>query len=51
MGIRPVLAVQKLLRQLGMTLDQCDVIELNEAFATQCLAVLRLLESRTMIRA
>jgi acetyl-CoA acetyltransferase len=35
--------VQKLLRQLDMTLDQFDVIELNEAFASQSLAVLRLL--------
>ncbi len=43
MGIGPVPATQKLLRQLGMTLDQFDVIELNEAFAAQSLAVLRLL--------
>jgi len=43
MGIGPVPATQKLLRQLGMTLDQIDVIELNEAFAAQGLAVLRLL--------
>ncbi len=41
MGIGPVPAVQKLLRQTGMTLDQIDVIELNEAFAAQGLAVLR----------
>ncbi|MRW84117.1 3-oxoadipyl-CoA thiolase [Pseudoduganella sp. FT26W] len=41
MGIGPVPAVQKLLRQTGMTLDQFDVIELNEAFAAQGLAVLR----------
>ncbi len=34
-------AVQKLLLQTGMTLDQIDVIELNEAFAAQGLAVLR----------
>ena len=33
----------KLLRQLGMTIDQFDVIELNEAFASQGLAVLRML--------
>jgi len=43
MGIGPAPAVQKLLRQTGMTLDQFDVIELNEAFASQALAVLRLL--------
>jgi acetyl-CoA acyltransferase len=38
--------VQKLLRQLDMTLDQFDLIELNEAFAAQGLAVLRLLGLR-----
>ncbi len=43
MGIGPAPATQKLLAQLGMTLDQFDVIELNEAFAAQGLAVLRLL--------
>jgi acetyl-CoA acyltransferase len=41
MGIGPAPATQKLMRQLGMTLDQMDVIELNEAFAAQGLAVLR----------
>ena len=41
MGIGPVPAVQKLMAQTGMTLDQMDVIELNEAFAAQGLAVLR----------
>ncbi|MCE2042744.1 acetyl-CoA C-acyltransferase, partial [Burkholderia pseudomallei OB] len=43
MGIGPAPATQKLLARLGMTLDQFDVIELNEAFASQGLAVLRLL--------
>jgi acetyl-CoA acyltransferase len=43
MGIGPAPAVQKLLRQLGMTMAQMDVIELNEAFAAQGLAVLRTL--------
>ncbi|SDE31319.1 3-oxoadipyl-CoA thiolase [Paraburkholderia lycopersici] len=43
MGIGPAPATQKLLKQLGMTLDQFDVIELNEAFASQGLAVLRTL--------
>ncbi|MEK7914855.1 3-oxoadipyl-CoA thiolase [Burkholderia contaminans] len=43
MGIGPAPATQKLLRQLGVTIDQFDVIELNEAFASQGLAVLRML--------
>jgi acetyl-CoA acyltransferase len=43
MGIGPGPASQKLLQQLGMTIDQMDVIELNEAFASQGLAVLRML--------
>ena len=41
MGIGPAPATQKLLKRLGLTLDQFDVIELNEAFAAQGLAVLR----------
>ena len=43
MGIGPVPATQKLLAQTGIQLAQLDVIELNEAFAAQGLAVLRLL--------
>jgi acetyl-CoA acyltransferase len=43
MGIGPAPASQKLLAQLGMTIQQMDVIELNEAFAAQGLAVLRML--------
>jgi acetyl-CoA acyltransferase len=43
MGIGPAPASQKLLQRLGMTIDQMDVIELNEAFAAQGLAVLRML--------
>ncbi|MGI4985790.1 MAG: 3-oxoadipyl-CoA thiolase [Janthinobacterium lividum] len=43
MGIGPVPATQKLLARLGMTQQQFDLIELNEAFASQSLAVLRLL--------
>jgi acetyl-CoA acyltransferase len=43
MGIGPAPASQKLLTQLGMTIDQMDIIELNEAFAAQGLAVLRML--------
>ena len=41
MGIGPVPAVQKVLKQTGLSLDQMDVIELNEAFAAQALAVTR----------
>jgi acetyl-CoA acetyltransferase family protein len=41
MGIGPAPATEKLLSRLGMTLDQFDVIELNEAFASQGIAVLR----------
>lgn len=41
MGIGPVPAVQKLMQRQGMTLDQMDLVELNEAFATQALAVLK----------
>jgi len=43
MGIGPAPATQKVLAQTGLTLEQIDVIELNEAFAAQGLAVLRLL--------
>lgn len=41
MGIGPVPAVRRVLAQTGLTLDDMDVIELNEAFAAQSLAVLR----------
>ena len=41
MGIGPVPAVRKVLDRTGLTLEQMDVIELNEAFASQSLAVLR----------
>jgi 3-oxoadipyl-CoA thiolase len=41
MGIGPAPATTKLLGRLGLTLEQMDVIELNEAFAAQGLAVLR----------
>jgi 3-oxoadipyl-CoA thiolase len=41
MGIGPAPASKKLLAQLGMTIDQVDVIELNEAFASQGIATLR----------
>ena len=41
MGIGPVPSTQKLLARLGLTMDDMDIIELNEAFAAQGLAVLR----------
>lgn len=41
MGVGPAPAVRKVLARAGMTLEQMDVIELNEAFAAQSLAVLR----------
>ncbi len=43
MGIGPVPATQKLLDRTGLTIDQMDIIELNEAFASQGLATLRAL--------
>ncbi|HXO74363.1 MAG TPA: thiolase family protein, partial [Puia sp.] len=44
MGIGPVEAVPKALRQAGMNLGQVDLVELNEAFASQAIAVVRKLE-------
>ncbi|PJF48302.1 MAG: acetyl-CoA C-acyltransferase [Chloroflexi bacterium] len=44
MGIGPTVAVPKALKRAGLTLDQVDLIELNEAFAAQALAVIRALE-------
>ena len=44
MGIGPVEAVPKVLKQAGMNLSQIDLIELNEAFASQALAVIRTLD-------
>ena len=44
MGIGPVYAIPKALKLAGLTLDQIDVIELNEAFAAQGLSVMKLLE-------
>ncbi|MFL6213341.1 MAG: acetyl-CoA C-acyltransferase [Blastocatellia bacterium] len=41
MGIGPVAAVPKALKIAGLTLDQIDLIELNEAFAAQALAVIK----------
>lgn len=44
MGIGPVYAIPKALKQAGLTLDQIDLIELNEAFAAQGLSVMKVLE-------
>jgi len=44
MGIGPIPAVQKLLKKTGLTLKDIDVIELNEAFASQAVYVQRTLE-------
>jgi acetyl-CoA acyltransferase len=41
MGIGPIAAVPKVLKQAGMNLDHIDLFELNEAFASQSLAVIR----------
>jgi acetyl-CoA acyltransferase len=41
MGVGPIAAIPKALRIAGMTLDQIELIELNEAFASQSLAVIR----------
>jgi len=49
MGIGPVEAVPKVLKQAGMSLSQIDLFELNEAFASQSLAVIRALELNSEI--
>jgi len=41
MGIGPITAIPKALKRAGLTLDQIGLIELNEAFAAQVLAVIR----------
>ncbi|HEX7903627.1 MAG TPA: acetyl-CoA C-acyltransferase [Chitinophagaceae bacterium] len=41
MGIGPVAAIPKALKQAGMNLSQIDLVELNEAFASQAIAVIR----------
>ncbi len=41
MGIGPVTAVPRVLKRAGMSLDDIDLIELNEAFAAQSVAVMR----------
>ncbi len=42
MGVGPVFAIPKALKMAGLTLDRIEVVELNEAFAAQALAVVRL---------
>jgi acetyl-CoA acyltransferase len=44
MGIGPVYAIPKALKMAGLTMDDIDIIELNEAFAAQGLSVMKLLE-------
>ena len=41
MGIGPIEAIPKALNKAGMNLDEIDLIELNEAFASQSLAIMR----------
>ena len=41
MGLGPVPATRKALQRAGLTMDDIDIIELNEAFAAQCIAVMR----------
>jgi acetyl-CoA acyltransferase len=45
MGIGPVPATQKALQRAGLKLDDIDLIEINEAFAAQTLAVIKLLRA------
>jgi acetyl-CoA acyltransferase len=44
MGIGPVFAIPKALKLAGLSLGQMEVLELNEAFATQALAVIKVAE-------
>ncbi|HEY9746497.1 MAG TPA: thiolase family protein [Oculatellaceae cyanobacterium] len=46
MGIGPVEAIQKCLKRASLNITDIDIVELNEAFAAQCLAVLHELEKR-----
>jgi acetyl-CoA C-acetyltransferase len=49
MGLGPVPATRKVLRRTGLTVDDLDLIELNEAFAVQAIAVMRELDLRPEI--
>jgi acetyl-CoA acyltransferase len=44
MGVGPAKAIPKLLQRVGLSLEQIDLVEFNEAFASQVLAVMRELE-------
>ncbi|MDQ6709400.1 MAG: thiolase family protein, partial [Candidatus Dormibacteraeota bacterium] len=44
MGVAPIFAVQNLLKKVGLTINDIDLMELNEAFAAQAVAVIRELE-------
>ena len=44
MGLGPIPATQKVLKRAGLTIDQIDLVELNEAFAAQAIACIRELE-------
>ncbi len=46
MGIAPVIAVEKVLSRTGLSLEDMDVVECNEAFASQTLAVMKILEEK-----
>ncbi len=41
MGLGPIPATQKVLKRAGLTIDQIDLVELNEAFASQAIACIR----------
>ena len=47
MGLGPVYAITKLLKKTGLTLNDIDLFEINEAFAAQVLACLKALNSKT----
>src|SRR5947209_11014853 len=44
MGLGPIPATKKVLKRVGLTIDEIDLIELNEAFAAQAIACIRELE-------
>jgi acetyl-CoA acetyltransferase len=48
MGLGPVYAIQRLLEKLTLTLEDAEIVEINEAFAAQVLAVLRKLKDMGM---
>lgn len=48
MGLGPVLATHGVLKRVGMTLDQMDLVELNEAFAAQVIACQKVMRDKTL---